>query len=68
MLAPDYAGFPLAVETALKSPDANNTTVVHIIDNNSIAGYQIFNDIYGRPAFVFRVKCRGRYMPRVRRH
>lgn len=56
MLAPDYAGFPLAVETALKSPDANNTTVVHIIDNNSIAGYQIFNDIYGRPAFVFRVE------------
>jgi PAS domain S-box-containing protein len=55
ILAPDYAGFPPAVQTALKSPDADSTTVVHIIDNNSIACYQAFDDIYGRPAFVFRV-------------
>jgi PAS domain S-box-containing protein len=56
MLAPDYNGFPPAVQTVLKSPDGNNTTVVHIIDNNSITGYQTFDDIYGRPAFVFRVE------------
>lgn len=55
MLATNYPDFPTAVQTALKSPDADNTNVVHIIDNNSIAGYQTFEDIYGRPAFVFRV-------------
>ena len=55
VLAPGYTGFPPAVQTALKSPDGSNSTIVHIIDNNSIAGYQTFNDIYGQPAFVFRV-------------
>lgn len=55
MLPPDYPNFPANVQNAIKSLDNSTSTFIQIIDNSSIAGYKIYTDIYGQPAFVFRV-------------
>lgn len=55
MLASDYTNFPTDVQNAIKSSDNGSSTFVQIIDNSSIAGYKIYADIYGQPAFVLRV-------------
>ena len=55
MLAPDYINFPVNVQNAIKSSDDTSSTFVQIVNNSSIAGYKIYTDIYGQPAFVFRV-------------
>ena len=54
-LSTDYTDLPAEVKTAIKSADNSDSTFVQIMNNNSIAGYRIVNDIYGKPAFVFRV-------------
>jgi hypothetical protein len=55
MLATNHNNFPSDVQTALKSADNSDSAFVQIVNNQSIAGYKIIDDIYGQPAFVFRV-------------
>ena len=55
MLPPDNTDFPADVEAAIKLPDNSNSNFIQIVDNNSIAGYRLFNDLYGHTAFVVRV-------------
>ena len=54
-LSTKYPNLPSEVKTAINSSDSSDSTYVQIINNNSIAGYTIVDDLYGKPAFVFRV-------------
>jgi PAS domain S-box-containing protein len=54
-LAVGDTSLPTEVKAAVNLADRSNSTFVQVVNNSTIAGYKLFDDIYGHPAFVMRV-------------
>ena len=51
----DESGLPADFEAARSNLSEEQTSLVRVLDSNTIAGYVLLSDIYGKPAYVLRV-------------